>query len=271
MSATAPKTNGRVRAPRVVPAPPETQPQKGSPLMAAILAVQADAPKLGPNADGQAGGRTYRYVTLDAVVDAVLPLLVKHELAWTTFPTSDEHGQPALRYRITHLPSGEAEEDVMALMCVKADPQGQGSALTYARRYALVAVLNLTTGDDDDGAHASSAKAYDPPPVIPPIDSPEHDPPRRTQPSARPAAPSERPATAKQRSLIEVRAREAKLEPGDLANVLKQAGGADPITWADPAAAERWAGRALDRLPAKLVDAVLAGIAESNGAGEGGA
>lgn len=257
MSATAEKTNGRARAPRVVPAPPETQPQKGSPLMAAILAVQGDAPKLGPNADGQAGGRTYRYVTLDAVVDAVLPLLVKHELAWTTFPTSDEHGQPALRYRITHLPSGEAEEDVMALMCVKADPQGQGSALTYARRYALVAVLNLTTGDDDDGGRASSAYTAGIQPAA--------------QPTARPAAPSERPATAKQRSLIEVRAREAKLEPGDLANVLKQAGGADPITWADPPAAERWTGRALDRLPAKLVDAVLAGIAESNGAGEGGA
>lgn len=251
MSATVPKTNGRARAPRVVPAPPETQPQKGSPLMAAILAVQAEAPKLGPNADGQAGGRTYRYVTLDAVVDAVLPLLVKHELAWTTFPTSDEHGQPALRYRITHLPSGEAEEDVMALMCVKPDPQGQGSALTYARRYALVAVLNLTTGDDDDG---NGATTYGVAPAA--------------QPTARPAAPSERPATAKQRSLIEVRAREAKLEPGDLANVLKQAGGADPITWADPAAAERWTSRALDRLPARLVDAVLAGI---NGAGEGGA
>ncbi len=246
MSATAEKTNGRARAPRVVPAPPETQPQKGSPLMAAILAVQAEAPKLGPNADGQAGGRTYRYVTLDAVVDAVLPLLVKHELAWTTFPTSDEHGQPALRYRITHLPSGEAEEDVMALMCVKADPQGQGSALTYARRYALVAVLNLTTGDDDDGGRASGATGYGVAPA--PV-----------QPTARPAVPSDRPATAKQRSLIEARARAAELSAEQLANVLKLAAGEEPTAWQD-GAAERWLKRALDRLPARLVDAALAGI-----------
>jgi hypothetical protein len=37
----------------------------------------------------------------------------------------------------------------------KADPQGLGSATTYARRYALSAILGIVTDDDDDGNMAS--------------------------------------------------------------------------------------------------------------------
>jgi ERF superfamily len=39
-----------------------------------------------------------------------------------------------------------------------SSPQGQGSAITYLRRYALSAVLGIATEDDDDGNAASSAK-----------------------------------------------------------------------------------------------------------------
>jgi hypothetical protein len=39
----------------------------------------------------------------------------------------------------------------MKLLLSKIDPQGQGSGVTYARRYALVSVLNLVADDDDDG------------------------------------------------------------------------------------------------------------------------
>jgi hypothetical protein len=39
----------------------------------------------------------------------------------------------------------------MQLLLSKNDAQGQGSAITYARRYALCAVLNLVADDDDDG------------------------------------------------------------------------------------------------------------------------
>jgi hypothetical protein len=43
----------------------------------------------------------------------------------------------------------------MPLLLSKNDAQGMGSAITYARRYALCAVLNLVADDDDDGARAS--------------------------------------------------------------------------------------------------------------------
>ncbi len=45
-------------------------------------------------------------------------------------------------------------------MCpVKNDPQGQGSAITYMRRYALSAVLGIRTEEDDDGNAASNKGA----------------------------------------------------------------------------------------------------------------
>src|SRR6185437_2346540 len=37
----------------------------------------------------------------------------------------------------------------------KEDPQGQGSAITYMRRYAYLASLGLVTAEDDDGNAAS--------------------------------------------------------------------------------------------------------------------
>ena len=40
---------------------------------------------------------------------------------------------------------------------VKNDPQGLGSAQTYARRYALMAMVGIVADDDDDG-NAASAK-----------------------------------------------------------------------------------------------------------------
>lgn len=258
MSATT--LNGRARAPRVeaVPEPRELG------LADALLAFAAEAPKLTRNADGQIHNRTYRYATLDAVLDDVAPLLVKHELVFTAKPAIAEDGSPAALYRMTHVPSGESDEWTGPLPCVEPGPQNLGSAITYMRRYTLVAYLNLAPGDDDDGLAASTGR----PPVdrygeIPPIDDRAHDPaPPSTaavQPVAAAAKPSERPATAKQRAMVGARAKAADLTPEELANVLKVAGGEEAVLWQD-GAAERWVGRALDRLPARLVDAVLAGI-----------
>jgi hypothetical protein len=255
MSATAVKTNGR--APRVVPPPATIDTPDGSQLAAAVLRVQAEAPKLVTNADGQAGPRVYRYVTNDAVVEAVLPLLVAEGLLWRTFPTTHEDGQPALRYRMTHVESGEYEEDVMKLACI-LDPQGQGSGLTYARRYALTAYLNLTIDQDDDGLAAGTIQGTS-------EGTSEGTRTASQSPTARPARGSDRPASARQRTMIEIRVREAGLSPGVMANVLKQAGGETPVIWTDEDAATRWGKRALDRLPARLVDDVLAGIAASGG------
>src|SRR5438270_3230856 len=114
--ATVARTNGRARGPQAITDALDHGQPPGSALASAVLAVQTEVRKLLPNADGQIQNRSYRYVTLGAVTDEVLPLLVEHELLWRTFPTRDEDGAPALRYRMTHIPSGESDEDLMALV-----------------------------------------------------------------------------------------------------------------------------------------------------------
>jgi hypothetical protein len=54
--------------------------------------------------------------------------------------------------------SGQWIESEMPLHLPKQDPQGQGSAVTYARRYAYMAILGLVADDDDDGNAASRPK-----------------------------------------------------------------------------------------------------------------
>lgn len=41
--------------------------------------------------------------------------------------------------------------ETIRLRAVRNDPQGIGSALTYARRYALQAIARVAAEDDDDG------------------------------------------------------------------------------------------------------------------------
>ena len=125
-------------------------------LAAALAAFQAEAPTLYKSEEAKAGSFTYKYVDLAAVVEAVRPLMGEHGLSFSSFPCITPDGKPGLRYVLRHV-GGDVESDVMSLMLSKADAQAHGSAITYARRYALCAVLNLVADADDDGAAARAA------------------------------------------------------------------------------------------------------------------
>ncbi len=125
-------------------------------LLTALHGFQEDAIVLGLSKDakGQVGNQKYTYLTIGKLKDAAQPLLTKHKLVWQTFPTTLD-GEPALRYKLSHVPSGEYDEDVMPLMLDKPTSQMFGSAQTYARRYSFTAALDLVADSDDDGAKAS--------------------------------------------------------------------------------------------------------------------
>jgi hypothetical protein len=53
--------------------------------------------------------------------------------------------------------SGEYIRSAYALKPAKADPQGVGSAITYARRYSIMAMLNLAAEDDVGNAASGNA------------------------------------------------------------------------------------------------------------------
>jgi hypothetical protein len=119
-------------------------------LLDAMVAVQAETHTLPKDATNPHFGS--KFVPLDTIVENVGPLLAKHQLVWMALPVRDSNGEPALHYKLLHAPSRECVDGVMPLLLQKQDSQSMGSAITYARRYALCAVLNLVADDDDDGA-----------------------------------------------------------------------------------------------------------------------
>ena len=84
-----------------------------------------------------------KYADLTSVVRAVKEPFAKHGLAYTQFPICSE-GAVGVVTRLIH-ESGEWLEAEYTLPMVKADPQAAGSAITYARRYALQAMAGIPT------------------------------------------------------------------------------------------------------------------------------
>lgn len=123
-------------------------------LLHALLAVQREMPTLPKDAVNP--HFRSRYTPLDTIVEVTGPILTRNGLVWTTLPGRDELG-PTLTYRLLHASTGEVLEGAMPLLLGKEDAQGLGSALTYARRYALCAVLNLVADDDDDANTAAAS------------------------------------------------------------------------------------------------------------------
>lgn len=101
-----------------------------------------------------------KYADLGDVIQAVKPALVANGIAYIQMPCEAPLGEVKLTTRLIH-ESGEWIEETMSIPCTKADPQGAGSAITYARRYALAAVTGLYQDDDDGQAamHRSKAEA----------------------------------------------------------------------------------------------------------------
>jgi ERF superfamily len=118
-----------------------------------------------------------KYAPLDAIVESTRPVLAKHGLAIQQQPLFME-GTAGVETTILHK-AGHSTATTLLLPLKDQSPQGVGSAITYARRYALAAVLGLATEDDDDGnistglakkeeARPAIAKAMDKSPSVRP-------------------------------------------------------------------------------------------------------
>jgi hypothetical protein len=126
-------------------------------LIPAFIAFQSDMPSVPKDSENPAfsrGEKKSKYASLGAITEATRPHLAKHGLGFTQW-MSNRDGMQLIVTRIMHTSGQWMEDDGYILNPTKNDPQGMGSAVTYARRYTLGASLGIITEDDDDGNKAS--------------------------------------------------------------------------------------------------------------------
>lgn len=88
-----------------------------------------------------------KYADLNQTIEALRKVLLEEGLWFMQFPTSTDNSVGVVT-RVVHS-SSEFIEHEFVLPLAKRDPQAAGSAITYARRYALVSIFGLQAVDDD--------------------------------------------------------------------------------------------------------------------------
>lgn len=101
-----------------------------------------------------------KYATLDSVLDAITPALTDNKLmVMQDMQETETANRIKVETTVMHI-SGQWVKYYAELPIVKNDPQGVGSAFTYARRYALAAAFGLSQADDDAQIAVKSAQDW---------------------------------------------------------------------------------------------------------------
>lgn len=124
----------------------QLQSEKINELAVSLVKTQGELQKASKDKKNQFFGSNY--ATLESVIDASRDALVKNDLAMVQQTTHTEIGSTVLVTTLLHS-SGQWMRGYYPIHAVKTDPQGQGSAMTYARRYAYASMIGLVQEDDD--------------------------------------------------------------------------------------------------------------------------
>lgn len=133
-------------------------------IAAALAKAQAQIKTAIKDTKGQIGqNRAYKYADLGSVFDACKKALNDNHIA--IVQRTDFNGPEIwLETMLLHA-SGDNITGRYPLRPTQDTPQAYGSALTYARRYALSAMVGVVADEDDDGAAGSKRDeepAHDP-------------------------------------------------------------------------------------------------------------
>lgn len=96
------------------------------------------------------------YADLSSVVAAIKESFAANGLSYSQFPIAEDN-KVGVETILMH-ESGEWMSDKLVLPMIKQDPQAAGSAITYARRYALQAIAGIPS-EDDDGNQATKTSS----------------------------------------------------------------------------------------------------------------
>lgn len=98
-----------------------------------------------------------KYADFESVVDAYRSAFLEHEIGVIQSPGLLQDGKMHLVTRLQHS-SGEYYEGELSIPLSKIDAQSYGSAVTYAKRYAVAAMTGVVTSDDDGNAASEKAE-----------------------------------------------------------------------------------------------------------------
>lgn len=139
---------------------PPTPPAWGPELAAAFAAAQGEMPDITKGRTANVGTYRYTYADLSDVLGALRPVLAKHSLFITQNVVSRASSVDV--WTTLGHKSGQSVEFGPMSFPAGGTPQTAGSAVTYARRYSLLAAVGLATEDDDGQAAAQAPKPKPP-------------------------------------------------------------------------------------------------------------
>lgn len=122
----------------------------------ALAAFQAELPTVSKDQTARAGSYSYSFADLTKITEAALPLLARHGLSWTAMPTLVPDLGFVLHCSLLHVGGHREDGNYPLPDQSKHSAQEIGSALTYARRYALCAATGIAPGGEDDDGHAAA-------------------------------------------------------------------------------------------------------------------
>lgn len=98
-----------------------------------------------------------KYATLDSIQEHIKPFLKLCDLVISQPTEVNEYGTFVRTY-VYHVPTGQFIFGVFPVVTTKATAQDYGSAVSYAKRYSLTGLLNITIQDEDDDGNTASSK-----------------------------------------------------------------------------------------------------------------
>lgn len=115
-----------------------------------FAAMQRELPRIAENGQGH---NNAKYALLEDINDSVRPVLYKYGFG-VSFSIDQNDSKVTVKAKLSHK-LGHYEETCLSLPLDtsgnKNAVQAAGSTISYGKRYAICALLNISTGDDVDG------------------------------------------------------------------------------------------------------------------------
>lgn len=124
-------------------------------LTSAMVKVQAVV----KNPPRDAKGHNHNYANLADVMEAIREPLTANGLAYFQTTKETDDNKVCVITTLAHTSGQYIQGELTLPFDKKGGPQGAGSALTYARRYSLAAMVGIYQ-EDDDGTKGQGGKTF---------------------------------------------------------------------------------------------------------------